>query len=73
MLWKLLVALWALTLVTLITATVSDAGTGLAAGNNGAQQQIAKPKFEDIKLQSGMGQAGSGVRGGHVQVRNHGG
>lgn len=77
MLWKLLVALWALTLVTLITATLSDADAGLAVRTNGTQQQIARPKFEDIKLQTGMGANGSSagtVRdGGYSQVRNHGG
>jgi hypothetical protein len=42
-----------------------------------AQRQIGKPKFEDIKLQTGMAQSGSPkntVRGGgFFQVRDSGG
>lgn len=77
MLWKLLVASWALVLLTLITVTVSGAGPAPSyVRNQGSQHQIAKPKFEDIKLQTGMGastpSAGTVRGGGFFQVRNQG-
>jgi hypothetical protein len=65
MLRQLIVALAALALLTTATAPAN------------AQRQIGKPKFEDIKLQTGMAQSGSPkntVRGGgFFQIRDSGG
>lgn len=65
MIRQLIVALAALAVLT--TANVAAK----------AQRQIGKPKFEDIKLQTGMAQSGSAkntVRGGgFFQTRDSGG
>ena len=62
---QLIVALAALAVLT--TANVAAK----------AQRQIGKPKFEDIKLQTGVAQSGSAkntVRGGgFFQIHNQGG
>ena len=78
MLRRSFIALWVIVVLTLITVTVSGAGPASSyARSTGSHQQIAKPKFEDIKLQTGMGANGSPsstVRGGgFFQVRDSGG
>ena len=65
MLRQLILAMSALALLTTTTASAN------------AQRPIGKPKFEDIKLQTGMTQSGSlknTVRGGgFFQIRDSGG
>lgn len=78
MLRKSFIALWAIAVLTLITVTVSGASPAPSrVRNQDSQHQIAKPKFEDIKLQTGMGASAAStgtVRGGgYFQVRNQGG
>jgi hypothetical protein len=76
MLRRSIIVLWAIVALTLITVTVATAGPGSSyVRNPGTQQQIAKPKFEDMKLQTGMGQQGPViVRGsGYFRVRDEGG
>jgi hypothetical protein len=78
MLRRSLIALWAIVVLTLITATVAGAGPGSSYGRNpSSQHQTGKPKFDDIKLQTGMGASGPStgtVRGGgFFQVRDSGG
>jgi hypothetical protein len=56
MLRRSFIALWAIVVLTLITVTVCGAGPASSyARSPGAHQQISKPKFEDMKLQTGMG------------------
>jgi hypothetical protein len=75
MLRRSFIALWVIVVLTLITVTVSGAGPASSnARSPGSQHEIAKPKFEDIKLQTGMGQGGStGRGGGFFQIRDSGG
>jgi len=75
MLRRSLIALWAIVVLTLITVTVSGAGPASSyARSPGSYQQISKPKFEDMKLQTGMGQSAASPRGGgFVQLRSQGG
>lgn len=75
MLRRSFIALWVIVVLTLITVTVSGAGQGNPyARIPGARQQISKPKFEDMKLQTGMGQSVTGPRGGgFFQDRDQGG
>jgi len=78
MLRQSLVALWVIVVLTLITVTVSAAGPGSSyARSPGSHQQIGKPKFEDIKLQTGMGAGAPSTptaRGsGFFQIRDSGG
>ena len=74
MLRRSLIALWAIAVLTLITVTVAGAGPSSYARGPGAHQQISKPKFEDMKLQTGMGQSAPGPRGGgFFQLLNQGG
>jgi hypothetical protein len=58
----------ALAALALLTTTAASAN---------AQRQLGKPKFEDIKLQTGMAQSGSPkntVRGGgFFQIHDQGG
>ena len=73
-----IIVLWAIVALTMITVTVSTAGPGSSyARHAGSHQQIAKLKFEDIKLQAGMGASGRStgtVRGGgFFQTRDQGG
>jgi hypothetical protein len=78
MLRQSFLALSALALLTTITATANAAGPAPSyARNSGSQHQIAKPKFEDIKLQTGMGASapstGTVRGGGFFQSRDQGG
>jgi hypothetical protein len=75
MLRKSFIALWAIAVLTMITVTVSGAGPASSyARNPGAHRQIAKPKFEDMKLQTGMAQSAPSARGGgFFLLRNQGG
>ena len=65
MLRRAIIVLWAIAVLTMITVTVATAGPGSSSVRNpGSHQQIGKPKFEDMKLKTGMGQSAPGPRGG---------
>jgi hypothetical protein len=71
-------ALSALALLATTTATTSAAGLRKAnAPGHNSQPQVAKPKFEDLKLQTGMALSGPSTRtvrgGGFFQIRDAGG